>query len=93
MQIQDIHVTEEVLDKIETKHRIEFYEVLEACVSARAHVRRGRHKLMEVFGVTDAGRYLLVILAHDGVDAFRLVTARDMVLTERRLYQRQTRGR
>ena len=26
MQVQDIHVAEEVLDKIETKHRIEFYE-------------------------------------------------------------------
>jgi uncharacterized protein len=43
-----------------------------------------------VFAVTDAGRYLFVVVAEamDGRDI--IVTARDMTTSERRLYQRRT---
>jgi hypothetical protein len=42
-----------------------------------------------VFSRTEAGRYLLVVLAGAGRGEWRLVTAREMTSMERTLYERQ----
>lgn len=51
----------------------------------------GREETEHVFGTTDAGRYLMVVLseAMDGRDF--AVTARDMTDSERRTFQRRGR--
>ena len=43
------------------------------------------------YGQTDAGRYLLVILAQRGAGWYYPVTARDMTDAERRRYRQQQR--
>jgi uncharacterized DUF497 family protein len=73
---------------IEGKHGVSHKDVEEA-VYAAADVRRGREGLLKVFAQTDAGRYLLVVLAYLGHGAARIVTARDMTQSERRLYRRR----
>ena len=50
--------------------------------------RRGRQRY-QVFGQTDSGRYLLVILDREYNSIFYVVTARDMTETEKRHYQRK----
>ncbi|MBI4494990.1 MAG: BrnT family toxin [Chloroflexi bacterium] len=66
-----------------------FGEVQEACASERRHVRRGREGLYQVFSQTEAGRYLLVVLANTGGGVWKVATAREMTQQERRLYRRQ----
>jgi uncharacterized DUF497 family protein len=63
--------------------------VEETCFSEDRHVRRGRDGLYKVFGQTQSGRYLLVVLADGGSGVCRVVTAREMTDSERRLYRRQ----
>ncbi len=49
-------------------------------------------ELYKVFGRTDSGRYLLVILVEgDDRDTWWVVTARDMTASERRNYDRSFR--
>lgn len=85
-RIQALEIDAHILDEIESQHRLTFQEVEEVCY-ARHHARRGREGLYRIFGQTDAGRYLLVVLANRGSSVWKVVTARQMTNDERRLYQ------
>lgn len=87
-RIEALEIDDHVLDKVESEHGVPFHEVEEACYAGQRHVRRGREGLYKVFSQTDAGRYLLVVLAEFGGGTWRVVTARDMTDSERRLYRR-----
>ena len=90
LRIEALEITDEILDKLASKHGVSMDEVEELCFSEGLHARGGRDGLLMLFGQTDAGRYLLVVLAprsNEGVWA--VVTARDMTLQERRLYKKQ----
>lgn len=89
MRIEALQIDDHILDKIESKHGVPFREVEQACYSRRRHVRRGRAGLYKVFSQTDAGRFLLVVLADIGAGVWKVVTVRPMTDRERRLYRRQ----
>ena len=89
MRIEALDIDEEILEKIASKHGIQLYEAEEACFSIERHVRREREGLYKVFGRTEAGRYVLVVLADRGSGRFMIVTAREMRQNERRLYRRK----
>jgi len=91
LRIEALEIDDRVLDKIESRHGVPFHELEEACYSPHRHVRRGREGLYKVFSQTEAGRYLLVVLADLGGGVWRVVTARKMTDQERHLYRR-TRG-
>lgn len=93
LRIESLEVDDHILDKIEAKHAITFYEVEDACLSERRHVRRGREGLYKVFSETLAGRYILVVLVNLGRGNWKIVTARDMTTSERRLYNKATGGK
>jgi hypothetical protein len=89
VRVEALEIDDHVLDKVESRHGVPFEEVEEACYSGRRHVRRGRAGLYKVFSQSEAGRHLLVVLAERGQGIWRVVTARPMTDTERRLYRRQ----
>ena len=89
MRIEALEIDDHILEKIESRHSVLFQEVEEACYSDRRHVRRGREGLYKVFSQTDAGRYLLVVLADLGASVWKVATAREMNQQERRLYRRE----
>lgn len=84
-----LDVEPHVLEKIERKHGVTWDEILEACSSPRSRLRRTRSRLFKLYGRTDAGRYLFVILAQHTFDIWFVVTARDMMPNERRQYGRK----
>ena len=88
MFIEILDIDDTILDKIESKHGVAFEEAAEVCESGEHHARRGREGFYEIYGRTDAGRYLLVVLAYRGSGRWNVVTARDMTQQERRLYRR-----
>ena len=90
--IDALEVDDGILDKIESKHGVAWHEAEEAVHSAERHVRRGRDGLYKIFSRTDAGCFLLVVLADQGSGIWRVVTARDLTEQERRLYRRSTGG-
>ena len=92
LRIESLEIDDVILEKIESKHHISFAEVEEACLSYKRHVRRGREGLYKVFSQTAAGRHVLVVLVNMGGGNWKIVTARIMTDTERRLYIKATRG-
>ncbi len=88
LPIEALENHEHIVDKIATRHGVAFHEAEQACYSEERHVRRGREGLYKVFGPSEEGRYLLVVLADQGSGVWRIVTARDMTGQERRLYRR-----
>jgi len=93
LRIEALEIDDHILEKIESKHHLSFAEVEEACLSEGRHVRRGRERLYKVFSQTAAGRYILVVLVNLGEGHWKIVTARLMTDTERRLYRRALGGR
>ena len=93
MQIEDLEIDDYILDKIESKHGVSFEEVWQACLSELIHVRRSKEGRYKLFGQTAAGRYLLVVLVNVEDGIWRIVTARQMTGSERRLYTQVVGGR
>lgn len=89
LRIEALEIDDHILEKIESKHHVSFREVEEACLSERRHIRRDREGLYKLFSQTAAGRYILVDL---GRGSWKVVTAREMVDKERRLYIRASGG-
>jgi hypothetical protein len=88
VRFEALEIADHVLEKIESKHNVSFEECEEAVFSPQPLVRRSRAGLYKLFGRSDAGRYIVVVLAARGAGVFALVTARDMTQPERRLFQR-----
>jgi uncharacterized protein len=73
------------------RHHVEPFEAEEVCLSDPL-VLRGRGGTTTLYGQTEAGRYLLVVLAGRGAEVYYPVTAREMTDSERRNY-RQKKGK
>ncbi len=69
------------------QHGVTMDQVEEVCYSD-ALFKRGRNQILEVYGQTEDGRYLVVFLAKRGKGAYYPVTARDMNDRERKTYHR-----
>ena len=93
LRIESLEIDDHILDKIESKHDISFAEVEEVCLSEKRHVRRSREGLYKLFSQTVAGRYILVVLVNLGRGCWKIVTAREMTDSERRLYSKATGGK
>ena len=91
--VESLEIDDHILDKIESKHGITFNEVEEACLSDKRHIRKGKEGLYKLFSQTDAGRYILVVLLNLGDSNWKVVTARAMTDSERRLYEKSIGGK
>lgn len=88
MRIARVHCDEDTELHIWSRHRISPQEVSET-TNGRCFIIRGRLEgLYEVFGRTEAGRYLTTVIRYLGDGDARLITARDMNWTERRRHDR-----
>ena len=69
-------------------HGVEVWEVEEAVENIRYAKRSGDYLM--VLAQTYAGRYLTIIIDHEGHGYWYIVTARDMANSERRLLRRMS---
>lgn len=90
MKINYISWTKESIDHI-AKHKVVPEEVEEVLFEDEPYIFRtkGKNRYI-VYGTTGGGRYLIIVLRISKVYA-KVITARDMTLTERRKY-REIRG-
>ena len=90
MRIDVLRCDEDAELHILARHGVTLREA-EVAVYQRGLVLRGRaENVYNVFGRTEAGRYLTIIVRYLGDGVARLITARDMSWTERRRYERHT---
>lgn len=88
--MREIRWTEESEDHI-ARHGVVPAEVEQLLYSRPRLVAKGREDVTLVFGTTDAGRHLVVVLADAGDGRLFVVTARGMTDAERRAFARRAR--
>ncbi len=88
LRIEVLEIDPPIEDKLESKHSVTIEEVEEVCASAYKPLRL-REGLYALLGQSEAGRYLVVVLAPKGGGVWKIVTARDMKTDERRRYRRK----
>ena len=93
LHIESLEIDDHILDKIESKHRITFEEVEQACQADTWHIRRSKEGLYKLFSQTEGGRYILVALVNLGKGNWKVATAREMTDSERRLYSKTMGGK
>ncbi|MBP2473950.1 uncharacterized DUF497 family protein [Crossiella equi] len=73
------------------RHGVAPHEVEEAVFGRPQWMEAGREETTLVLGRTDAGRYLFVVLtdSYHVIEAWYVVTARDMTRVERQRYDRK----
>ena len=91
--IESLEIDDPILDKIESKHRVTFNEVEEACLSDKRHVRKGREGLYKVFSQAAAGRFILVVLVNMGGGNCKVATSREITDSEKQLYKKLIGGK
>ena len=71
-----------------SRHEVTFQEVEEACDNI-PFVLRSKENRYLVYGQSDSGRYILTIISYRGRGVVRVITARDMTESEKKLYHRK----
>ena len=94
MYINDLIWLDQVVEKIERKHRVSKEEVEEALYNRPKYrkAQKGKFKgedLYYAYGCTDSGRYLLVVFIYKRTKDALIVSARDMDHKERRYYAKR----
>ncbi len=87
MRIRGFDWDERNIDHM-ARHGVNPEEAEEACYN-HPLILKTREPHYLIYGRTDDGRYLLVVGAYLGKGIIRIITARDMAETERKLYQRR----
>ena len=75
------------LDHI-ARHDMDADEVWEVCEDPLHRAQRQGHNRYLVYGQTEAGRYVMVVLEHVEGTVYKPITARDMTARERRSFRR-----
>ena len=88
--MREIRWTEESEDHI-ARHGVAPIEVEQVLYSRPRLVAKGRDDVRLVFGTTDSGRHLAVVLSEAEDGRLFVVTARDMTESERRAFARRVR--
>jgi hypothetical protein len=83
----DLHWTDDSERHI-ARHRVTPEEV-EQSTDRPFYTMTGRGGTTLLFGQTDAGRFLLVVLSQASDDRWYVVTARTMTVSERHIYKKK----
>ena len=85
---------EETVEKLGRRHHVEVHEAEEVFTEAprfrfAEKGNRAGENVYSASGPTAAGRYLIVFFVHKADGTALTLSARDMTMTERRIYERE----
>jgi uncharacterized DUF497 family protein len=88
--ISSIRWTEQSVDHT-AKHGISPEEIEEVCFNEMIspYIRSGKDNLHYVFGRTDAGRFIIVVVKYERPGQVGIITARDMNDWEKKYFMRR----
>lgn len=94
MEIIDLIIIPEILDKLIWKHNVTEKEVRQVFLNEPRYrfIEKGRYKgehLYIALGTTDSGRYLAVYFIYKKNKKALIITARDMMEKERKRYAKK----
>jgi len=88
MRINRFDWDEQNLEHV-ARHGIRDYEVEGAILFGRPIFQRSKNNTYVAFGVTQDGRYLLVVFVTKGCGLIRVITARNMTDREKHNYRKR----
>lgn len=77
---------DETLEHIWTRHHLLIEDVEEAYYDPRAKIHKGKYGRQVIYGRTEAGRYLFVVIQPLSKFVAKLITARPMTARDKRFY-------
>ena len=77
---------DETLEHIWTRHHLLIDDVEEAYYDTLAKIHTGKYGRQLVYGRTQAGRYLFIVVQPIGQFVAKLITARPMTARDKRFY-------
>jgi uncharacterized DUF497 family protein len=80
---------DEAIEHIWERHHLTIEEVDEAFHDTNAFIHTGKYRRQAIYGQSDGGRYLTIIVKPISRLAAQLITARDMTDSERQRYKRR----
>lgn len=80
---------EETIEHIWERHQLGIEEVDEAFHDPKALIHSGKYGRQVVYGRTEGGRYLTIIIKFESKQVAWLITARPMIDSEKRRYRRR----
>ena len=94
MEITDLIITSEILDKLILKHNVTEREIRQVFLNKPRYrfIEKGRYgdeHLYLALGITDSGRYLAVYFVYKKNKKALIISARDMTEAERRKYAKK----
>ncbi|MEK7859148.1 MAG: BrnT family toxin [Elusimicrobiota bacterium] len=90
MRVAELRCDDRAEEHIWERHRLTFREVEEAFYHHGWGIRGREKGIYEIYGRTEAGRYLMIAARSLAKGVFQLITARDMSHAERRRYGKHT---
>jgi len=88
MRVDFLRCDEETELHLWSRHQVSPREVEEAAYHSGLTLRGRGKGVYEVYGRTEAGRFLMIAVRYLGRGEARVITARDMSRTERRRYEK-----
>ncbi|MEQ8221955.1 MAG: BrnT family toxin [Candidatus Eremiobacterota bacterium] len=94
MKINKFVWLDEIIHKLDSKHNVQQYEVLEIFDTNPyfrfvEHGHRESENVYAALGQTDGGRYLIVFFVYKKDRNALIISARDMTSSERRHYEKR----
>lgn len=80
---------DETIEHIWERHHLTIEEVDEAFHDPKALIHTGKHSRQVVYGQTEGGTYLTIIVKFESRQSAWLITARSMTDSERQRYRRR----
>ncbi len=74
------------------EHGVVTFEVEETLLFGKPFYLKGKEGKYVAYGITENGRYLFIVFVIKGSGRIRVITARDMVLKEKRYYKKRKKG-
>lgn len=84
----DLLWDDEAAEHIWQRHHLLVEDVIEAYYDPRAKIHKGKYNRQVVYGRTEAGQYLFIVVQPAGRFKARLITARPMTARDKQFYKR-----
>ena len=89
LEVDDLYWKDHIIEKIIQNHAVTPEEVEEVIFEGHPEVRKHAENRFLIFGQTQSGRYLFIVIEEESKRIYVPITARDMTDKEKRAFRKR----